>query len=205
MSVDLRDVLADLAERAPSMDAVATSGVRTWRRARRARQRAVALVACLLVAVLAGGVAIAATAPLGSPAPVAPPFDPNALAIPNQVWMPSPWTPGTADDGPIGPLALIAYAPRYTSWFHETTGSLFGVSAATGTYRFIDLPGLSHDQMNQVEPALSPNGRYLGYFVAGTPTGAAGSDVVGFAAYDTVTGRSSVTTSRRHTVSGRSR
>jgi hypothetical protein len=186
--MDLGEMLDDLAEDASTTGDGAPGGHELWRSARRANLRAALAAAVVFTLILAGGLAIVIEQDTGSPAPVAPPFDPQALAIPNQIWIPSPWTPGTAESGPIGPLALIGTSPRQTSWFHTDSDALFGVSAATGTYRFLDLPGEAPG--TGIQPVLSPNGHDIGYPLTGPVRR---SDqrgrVVGFAVYDTVTGR----------------
>jgi hypothetical protein len=119
---------------------------------------------------------------------VGPTGDPDSLgALPTQLYIPSRWLPGT-DGHPIGPLAVVASAER--GW--SGTTDYVGVSATTGEYRFLDLPGLASD-VGGDEPALSPSGRYVAYWFGGDPDGDAapvegGRPVVGVAVYDTVTG-----------------
>jgi hypothetical protein len=86
-------------------------------------------------------------------------------------------------------LALIATAPHRDSWFHTDPDALFGVSAATGGYRFIDLP--SADTGGELDPppgVLSPDGTKIGYWLLGTIATAHSQNDVGFAVYDSVTG-----------------
>jgi hypothetical protein len=183
MSDRLREAMRDLAEEAkpvrPSDD--------TWRRGRRSRALRMAGAALATVLVATGGVLTwTEVGSSTSPQPASTTYDPNALAIPDRLSAPSPWTPGTDDAGPLGPLAVIASSPRQTSWFH-TADAEFGVSAVTGEYRFLDLPDEARD--TGFEPVLSPDGLRVAYFVSGRPTSpAAPSDVVGYAVYNSVTG-----------------
>lgn len=189
MSDQLRELLRDLAQDAPAIDTTAGSAGDVWRRARRSRRRdLIAAVSLSVVLLVVGGLVIGLIGPgLQSTPPTAPAYGDGRLAIPNQIWVPSPWTPGTADAGPIGQLALIATAPRHTSWFHTEQDALFGVSAKTGQYRFLDLPRLAAD--SGVDPVLSPDGRYIAYFMSGQPSGTfVQSHVTGLAVYDTASG-----------------
>lgn len=104
---------------------------------------------------------------------------------------------GTEEAGPIGPLSVVWTAPRGSA----LPGSLpfrptydidpVGVSARTGRYAFLDIP---------VEPGtarcgtvvLSPDGRWLAYWVTDAPNLAARwacPGTVELDVYDTVTGR----------------
>lgn len=189
MSDQLRELLRDLAQDAPAIDTTAASAGNVWRRARRSKRRdLIAAVSLSVVLLLVGGLVIGLIGPgLQSTPPTAPGYGDGRLAIPNQIWVPNPWTPGTADAGPIGPLALIATAPRHTSWWHTEENALFGVSAKTGQYRFLDLPRLAAG--SGVGPVLSPDGRYVAYFMSGQPSGTfVQSHVTGFAIYDTGSG-----------------
>lgn len=190
MTEQLKDALRDLAATAPTVDASAVNGGTIWRRARRDRRRAVAAAAIGFTVLLVGGMAAGSVVVSNDDGAsfVAPPYDPASLAIPDEIWLPSPWTPGTSDAGPLGPLALIATAPRRTSWFHSDNNGLFGVSAATGAYRFVDLPGFDLDSSG--EPTLSPDGLHIAYYVKGQPTSSeVESATTGYGVYDTVTGR----------------
>src|SRR5690349_15682238 len=112
MSQQLREAMLDLAAHAPSVARPDETAARTWRRARRVRAAAAAAAVCVVLAVLAGIIASAGVITLHESAPeVSQPYDPAKLALPDKVWRPSPWTSGTDEDGPLGPLALIATAP----------------------------------------------------------------------------------------------
>lgn len=178
----LHDRLAELAEDAPPGGAL--PGV--WTRGRRiARTRSIgtaviAAVACLAVlAIGLVGWGRGATA-------IEPPAPGSAPALPTRLYAPSRWLPDT-DGHPIGPLAVVIGAPR------GADGSGYvAVSAATGEYRFLDLPG-QIDTANIAQPpvALSDDGTRLAYWT-GAPAatdGPADRLVSGVAVYDTVTGK----------------
>lgn len=186
MTDQLREALRDLARDAPHVSASAAATRVTWERARRARRRTIASVAACFVVLLVGS-AVAGNALMSEhqTAPAGTPRGATELAIPDQVWLPNSSTPGTADAGPPGPLALMATAPRRTSWFHSEK-ALFGVSADTGTYRFLDLPSV--DPQSGVQPTLSHDGLHIAYFASGNPVSPdAQSSVIGYAVYDTLT------------------
>ena len=110
------------------------------------------------------------------------------LALPDRVEKPSPWLPGT-DGKPFGPLVAVIRADR-GSWTGSSPG-VVGVSAATGEYRFLDLPSFAGQAA-----VLSPDGRYVGYWITGSLSGSPGvpgeDPVTGFAVFDLVAGRSLV-------------
>jgi hypothetical protein len=192
MTDQLREAFRDLAADAPDIDATAASSSQTWRRARSARRRGIVAVSFLVVAMLIGGVFVAVgLSGITKPAPAKPvPYDESKLAIPNRVWLPSEWTPSTDDAGPLGPLALASFAPRRTSWFDTDPSALYGVSAATGEYRFIDLPDADFREGTSAELALSPDGTEIGYWLLGEVAKPQPHlDDVGFAEYNTVSGR----------------
>jgi hypothetical protein len=125
----------------------------------------------------------------GLVAPQEPPIAglPRGAAIPDRLVTPPPRLSGTRD-GPIGPLAVIAGAARERggSGASVETG-IVGVSAETGEYRFLDLPGAFWpDEGEGHVVALSPDGRHVAYWLRHP-------DHVGWAAgwatYDTVTGK----------------
>lgn len=175
----LHDRLADLADDAPP----GGSDPGLWQRARRYHRRrraGTALIAIVVVLALAG---------LGTldwwrarPAPV--PAD-STPALPSKLWKPNVWLPGTDDAGPLGQLAAVMPAFR-GSWTGRTDG-LVAVSAATGEYRFLDLPDLAP----HVDVALAPDGRHLAFWYTGETRESPNSEsgpVVGVAVYDTTTG-----------------
>lgn len=193
MTEQLREALRDLAEGAPEIDATAATSGRTWRQARQARRRAMVAMSLAVVAILVGGIMVAvALSGTSRSAPATPaPYVESDLAIPNRLWIPSPWTPGTDGAGPLGPLALIATAPHRDSWFHIEDQALFGVSAVDGTYRFIDVPNIDNDPWGGSQRfALSPDGTKIAYWLQGSagPKEHPSADA-GVGVYDTVTGK----------------
>ena len=169
----LHERLSDLAEDAP----VSPSPAGIWldgRRRARSRRIGTAVVVAATLALLSGvgGVAVhrSSSAPYASQ-PTATP------ALPTVVHSPSRWLSGTGDTPP-GRLSLLIPAKRGT-W----TGyrwSAVGVSATSGAYHFIDIPGC-------VDMAdLSPDGRRVACWTGVGPTHS--SVINGLAVYDTVTG-----------------
>ncbi len=181
MSVDVRERLDRLAQQAPAGSPPSD----LWQRGVRRRRRRLAggVSAALLAVVAGGGLAgtVARSVPL-DPAPAAT----GSVAIPSRLVEPSPWTPGTDRLGPPGRLAVVIGAARSTGLLGTQRDGLVGVSATTGGYRFLDLPGrLSPDGSLLDEAAtvaLSPEGRSVAYW-RGDETAR------GVAVYDTVTGK----------------
>lgn len=196
----LRDALHRLADDAPAIDTTESTSGRTWQQARAARRRGIVAVSLAAALVLVGGFLAIGVTVSERPQPAKPPpYDESALAIPNKIWMPSPWTSSTDDKGPLGPLAMIATAPHNDSWFHTDDNAVFGVSAVDGSYRFIDLPSVDLGGSSVAKVALSPDGTKIGYWLLGNvPSNLKESDDVGFAVYNTVTGKVS-----RHPVPSR--
>lgn len=174
----LHDRLADLADEAPA--SLPTPGL--WDRGRRYhRRRRTGTLAVLGVAVLAlvllGGTTWHRSAPPVEPAT-------GSVGLPDRVWTPSPWLPSTARPGR---LVAVTGAER-GSWTGTSPG-VVGISATTGEYAFLDLPGAELDVSES--PVLSPDGRHVAYWLtgetAGTPNTASGP-VTGVAVLDTGTG-----------------
>lgn len=174
----LHDRLAELADDAPPGGPVPD----LWDRGRRVHRRrqvgTVVIAAVMLVALGALGLLDwSRSQPAPSPAGSSP-------AIPDRIWHPSPWLPGTDDAGELGQLAALQYATRQ-GWGGSTYG-VVGISATTGDYRFLDLPDSSEDEV-----ALAPDGRHVAYWYTGetrlSPNSRSGP-VVGVAVYDTTTG-----------------
>ncbi|MGY2875144.1 hypothetical protein ACVW00_002334 [Marmoricola sp. URHA0025 HA25] len=161
-----------------------------WARGRRrvGRRRVVVVSVGLLLAVVAGWVALAAP----SRTVVMPAGDPHPPAVPENIYSPDPRLAGTAQDGPLGRLAVLGGGERDFGDF-TFSNAVFGISATTGAYRFLDLPG----QVLGTPVALSPDGRRVAYWTSGPTTGTAYDDetprgtprhVGGFAIYDTEDG-----------------
>ena len=186
MTSDLRDGLHDLAERRPP----AVPPPDLWRRGvRRQRRVRAAATGVVLAAVTLGvlGTAVGWDA-LRTDAPS--PAETQADgAIPVRLHTPSPWLDGTEGEPP-GPLAVIAGAERRTGWRGEVVNGWVGVSAGTGEYRFLDLPGAvdlgAEDYLGaEADPALSPDGRAVAYWLTHPENE---RWVGGWASHDTVTG-----------------
>ncbi len=203
MTNDLRDRLADLAEDAPT---TVGTGRDLWRRGvRRRRGRAAAGVGVAAAVVALVGVGLPdVRAP--EPAPADTPF--CDLHLPRTVLAPDPWTEGTAEAGPPGPLAAVGYAQRNLpagAFDVRQVQALFGVSAVDGSTVFLDLPdstdGNGSTRLGYGVSTLSPDGTKLGYVhyedAAGEPDElsqdpfldeAEQQRVVGWTVYDTLSG-----------------
>jgi hypothetical protein len=186
MSTDLRERLGVLADRA---DAGAPP-TDLWQRGVRRRRRRVAVAAAVaVVAVLAGGGAagLLAEATTSSYAP-----EPTTShvhgAIPDRVQAPSPFLPEVGSR-PLGPVAVVAGAERRTGLVGDHNG-IFGIGALDGRYRFLPLEHRFDAGDSMVgggdQVALSPDGRYVAYWLADD----SGDRVDGVAVYDTVHDRS---------------
>jgi len=193
MSTDLRERLELLAARAPEPAAPGETAD-LWRRGRaRHLRRTAAGVAATLVIALVAGVGLST---LWSRIPDARPTGDTAkLVLPDRFFVPSPWLPGTDDKGPIGPLAAVVESDR-RGWFGSGE-ALAGVSAASGEYRFLDLPDRAEIDGAAAPPlraALSSDGRLLAYWSLGQPQGDpigqpdGEPSIVGVTVYDTVGG-----------------
>jgi hypothetical protein len=185
MATDLHDRLADLAAQTPTTSPRADLWQRGVRRRRVTLVGRAAMAAVLVVLVGLGGWGWHSSRPVQ-------PADPHGSAhFPDRFFQPSPWM--HPFDGPPGPLVAIGTSPR-KSLFH-TRQAVYGVTASTGQYGFLELPGLvAENSANGSLPTLSPNGRYVAYWRSGSPSGSPntrliGATVVGVGIYDTVTGR----------------
>lgn len=153
-------------------------------RVRRRRLLAVGAIAALAVVVGVGTLAVAPTTTVVVPAAA-----PHAYAVPKNVWHAKDWFAGTADTGPPGIVAVLGGVGR------DGGNGAFVVSARTGTYRLLDLPGQADPGgTSDVATALSPDGRHIAYWLTGRPGGIPfpdehGGDLpIGVGVYDTVDG-----------------
>ncbi len=187
MATDLHERLADLAGHTPP----ASPPTDLWDRGvRRRRVVAAGRVAVALVLVALVG--------LGGwtwkqSRPVQPADTPGRAQLPGRFFSNiSPWT--TAFEGPPGPLVTVFPNEHKTLW--HTTNGIVGVTAGSSTYGFLDLPDSAVTDLanSDVFMALSPDGRYLAFWLSGTPVGTPNTElegvtITGVATYDTVTGR----------------
>lgn len=183
----LHDRLADLAAEAGA-DPAGHSGRDLWDRGRRVRRNTLAgtalvVVICVLVAAV-GGIAVVNRAHPHELRPAG-----SSAGLPDRVWSPSAWLPGTGSSAP-GQLAMVLPSDR-AGW-RGTSPGWVGISASTGEYRFLDLPGRAQG----TAIALAPDGRSVAYWLAGSPSGSPtispgshGDTVTGIGWYDTVTGQ----------------
>ena len=177
----LHDRLADLADDAPPGGPVPGLWDR-GRRYQRQRRTGTLVIAAAVVLALVGLGSLDWWRARPEPMPAN-----GTPALPQKIWAPSPWLPGTDDAGPLGQLAAVQYASR-GSWTGGRDG-VVGISATGGTYRFLDLPDAVYPPIAPV--ALSPDGRHVAYWYSGQTRLSPHSDdgpVVGVAVYDTATG-----------------
>lgn len=177
----LHDRLADLADDAPPGGPVPD----LWDRARRYHRQRRAGTVVIAAAVVLGLLMLGSLDWWRSrPEPVPANGSP---ALPQHLWRPSKWLPGTDDAGPLGQLAAVEAATR-GSWGGDQEG-VVGISAVTGEYRYLDLPDVVYPGFERV--ALSPDGRHVAYWYRGetakSPNSSSGP-TVGVAIYDSTTG-----------------
>ncbi|HTW14696.1 MAG TPA: hypothetical protein VMF51_06180 [Nocardioides sp.] len=177
----LRDRLADLAEEAPYPPDAPDLWDRGRRYGRRRRAGVAAVALAVVVAVASGVLSLVPWQEV----PVHPASGESGLRLPDRVYRPSPWTPGTDDTGPVGPLVAVVETER-ASW----TGYGSGLAAVSteGEYVFLDLDDRTGDAVG-----LSADGRWLAYWYTDPdrPELSDGSDepaAAGVAVLDTVTG-----------------
>lgn len=161
-----------------------------WSRGRRRQVlRAATGVATLAFVALAG---VVTTAPLVERAQhVAPASSSGAMVLPDVIQEPAGWAPAFA--GTPGRLSAVGLGARRTMW--SSHASWWGVSAADGSTRFLDLPDAVADDI-EAQPELSADGRWLAYWLAGEVDGESLrsiarpglDDVVGVAVLDLTSG-----------------
>ena len=169
----LYERLSDLAEDAPDSPTPEGIWLEGRRRARSRRAGTAVVVAAALVLLSAvGGLALhRSSGPEYAATPGAAP------ALPTRIYHPSPWLSGTGDTPP-GQLSMLIPGKR-GGWPHYHWG-MVGVSAATGAYHYLDIPGCF------AVDGLAPDGRHVSCFVS---VESRGREVIrGLAIYDTVTG-----------------
>ncbi|MFB9311915.1 hypothetical protein [Nocardioides plantarum] len=174
----LHDRLHELADDAPD----GAGAPDAWARGvREHRVRRAGVAAIVALAVIGLGVTLVSWRQQAAPTPA--PAAPGATAVlPDEIFRPSPWLPGTDDEGPLGQLVAVVAGER-KSWTGSESG-IVGISAATQRYRFLDLPSYGGGA------ALSPDGRHVAWWTTGSPSGTPntgfGTSLTGYAVYDTV-------------------
>lgn len=180
----LHDRLADLAGDADTRPETALPASGLWDRGRRysrLRRGGTALIVVTAVAVLAGVLGTAQLRATPSPAPAGSP-----VGVPERIFAPSPYLEGTDQGGPLGRLAALVSTTRSGMWGSEQ--GYVGVSAATGEYRFLDLPDAAPDP----GAVLSPDGSLVAYWTSGRTEGSPNTidglpPATGVALYDPAT------------------
>jgi hypothetical protein len=184
----LPDRLADLAEDAPSGRPVPA----LWEQGLRYRHRRRTATAVLLAVATVALVVLGSAAWLRSPRAAEPLPAGSSGGMPDHLSYPvSEWLPGTASAGPLGPVAVLFPAARHT--WTGVENAIVGVSATTGEYRFVDLPGLATrvtlpGAVPRPNWSLSPDGRYIAYGYRDGGDHLAPGAATGVALYDTSTG-----------------
>lgn len=180
MSAELRERLGDLADQVPNTPPPPDLWDRGRRYGRRRTLTQVAVASCCLL-LLAVGVSTA-WSQLDQPE-FAPARGDAPVHLPDRLYNASPWLPGTDDEGPLGRLVAVIGAQRMT--LTSSSGQLVGVSADTGEYRFLDLPGygVAESMLGEDAPVLSSDGRWLAYLRVDDEA------IVGLGAYDAATGK----------------
>lgn len=173
----MRDALERATELAPPSEVDPDA---IWLDAHRANRnsRLLLVVASLVIGVMAGGLVWRGadfTQSLQPARPVAPPpsYEESVLGFPDDLWSIPAGMPTTAEEGPIGPLALVSMAEHKGPWpWSDEKLMVYGVSAVTGEYRFLSLPGWTPLSLrgwtsNELNPeelvALSPDGSTVAY------------------------------------------
>ncbi len=179
--VDLADLGVPSPAAPPHEPATAWQRGASFRRRRRLGTAAIAVVSLVMLVGLGGSAFVRADStiePAGSQGPA---------GLPDRFYAPSPWLAGTAEEGPLGQVAVLMTADRGT-WTGTEERVPIAISATTGEYRFLDLP----DRAEGGE--LSPDGTRVAYWTTGPVTGTANTQsgqalvVDGLAVHDTVTG-----------------
>ncbi|MBA2574090.1 MAG: hypothetical protein H0V02_04785 [Nocardioidaceae bacterium] len=170
MTQQLREALERATELAPTSEVDPDA---IWVDARRANRnsRVLLVVASLVIAVVAGGAVWRGADFLDSVQPAQPvtgppSYEESMLGFPDDLWSIPAGMPTTAAEGPIGPLALVSYAEHQGFWpWSDGESMVYGVSAVTGEYRFLSLPGWSPSRDPGLDEfvVMSPDGASLAY------------------------------------------
>src|SRR5689334_18449547 len=139
MTEQLHERLADLAGDVATPVSVDPAGLwRTGKRRQRRRTAAAAVAACAVVLAGVSGAGLMGPSADLAPGPSATKTTP---ALPDRLYAPGRWLESN-DDDPAGPFAVLAQDQHSGSADHL---ALVGVSAVTGEYRRVELPGVSDD------------------------------------------------------------
>lgn len=146
---DLRSALHELAREGSAPHAVDPEALWRGGRTRVWRKRGAGVVVAVVVALAA----LVSTSSIPEPHAAMPAGKSHAPAIPVNIYQPNRFLAGISETGPPGRLAVVARGDH--GWF--------GISATTGRYTALDLPGLAAD----APMALSPDGTRIAYGVTG--------------------------------------
>lgn len=181
---DLGTALRELAAGAVAPHPADPGGLWKRGRARVARRRAVAAGAAVVLLACVGFSMVL----VPTPVVVMPAGPTHAPAFPESVYQPSQWLASTKDEGPLGRLALV-----YGNYVGKGD-RIYGISATSGEYRVLDLPGRVRASL----VSISPDGTHVAYWIKGATSGRpyadprlasqTGPTIGGMAVYDTVTG-----------------
>ncbi len=182
MTVKLEEQLQRIAESAQTSE----EGVdELWRRGRLLRHRRQFTSTALAVAIfIAGSVTAVGFWQSSNGRPDV--ADSSRVFLPDRLYVPGKWLQGTKDAGPLGPLSVVMNAER-GQILSRARYAVVGVAARTGEYRFLDLPDMNELFVGKPK-ALSPDGRYLAYWVPDKRYADRSDVAVGFNVYDTTTG-----------------
>ncbi len=189
MGTDLRDRLHDLADRTPRTPPPADLWSRGVRRRRAGQATTAAMIVVLVLVIGAGGLAWRGDRAVQPAAPH------GRAEFPDRFYAPSPWL--RTFSRPPGPLVAILPAEQ-KSLLHTHQG-VVGITAQGNVYGFLDLPSSAIARSGaDVGLAVCPDGTRVAFWVTGTTTGRAntemngGATVTGVGIYDTVTGQTRV-------------
>ena len=134
---------------------------RLWTQGRqRQRARWAGTAACLVLLAVLGAVAMPVAVQRTQGLVAVSPDD--ALRLPAVIRQPGEWEPAF----PSAPGRLVAVGLGTRDGWWSSRNAWWGVSAATGESRFLDLPDAATG--SDAAPALSADGRRLAYWITGT-------------------------------------